>query len=71
MDKNLFSRLDRSPLHLAASEGHLEVCKLILQQVQDKNPMAHDAVTPLHSAAGIGQVEARIEVFEKSSCLKS
>ena len=42
-----------------------------MQVVQDENPMAHDAVTPLHSAAGIGQVEARVEVFEKSSCLES
>jgi ankyrin repeat protein len=44
-------------LHVAASCGHLEVCKLILH---DKNPADYQEWTPLHSAAMSGQVE----VFE-------
>ena len=43
-----------TPLHVAASCGHLEVCKLILQHVQDKNPADYQEWTPLHSAAMSG-----------------
>ena len=65
-DKNPFSDdfgRDQSPLHLAAGCGHLEVCKLILQHVQNKNPKAHNGTTPLHSAAQWGSVSEHLLIF--------
>ena len=78
-NKNPFSYLDwswvrweygakLSPLNLAASCGHLEVCKLILQHVHlkhifilgNKSGPAQKRWSPLHSAAQKGQ----LEVFE-------
>jgi ankyrin repeat protein len=53
---NLGGNVNVSPLHLAASHGHLKVCKLILQHVQNKNPEARNGWTPLHSAAQMGAV---------------
>ena len=33
-----FDPENRSPLHLAASVGNFEVCKLIIRNIQDSNP---------------------------------
>ena len=69
-NKNPFSYLDMelwlpyygrngaklSPLNLAAGCGHLEVCKLILPHIQNKNPEARHGWTPLHTAAEMGPV---------------
>ena len=39
-------------LHEAALSGHLEVCKLIIDQMDDKNPKSGEFLdTPLHNAA--------------------
>ena len=46
-----------TPLHYAAKEGHLDVCRLILERVEDKNPEAIGGWTPLHSAADNGHLE--------------
>ena len=46
-----------TPLHLAAMDGHLEVCRLIIENVQDKNPANWDGKTPLHLATLYGQHE--------------
>ena len=35
------------PLHLAAEEGHLSVCRLIVENVDDRNPKNEDGFTPL------------------------
>ena len=43
-----------TPLHLAAAKGHREVCRLILENVASKNPVAIDGLTPLHLAAERG-----------------
>ena len=45
-----------TPLLRAASKGHLEVCKLIFQNLQDKNPTTIEG-TPLHLAAQEGHLE--------------
>ena len=64
-DKNPLTDLgrDQSPLHFAAGCGHLEVCKLILQHVQNKNPEARNGRTPLHSAAQLGPVSKHLLIF--------
>ena len=38
-------------LHFAASNGHLNVCKYIVNLDEDKNPADKDGRTPLHMAA--------------------
>ena len=64
-NKNPFSDFgwNLSPLHLAAAGGHLEICKLILQHVQNKNPEARNGWTPLHSAAQMGPVSEHLLIF--------
>ena len=37
-DKNPRSEEGKTPLHFAAKAGHLNVCKFIIERVQDKNP---------------------------------
>ena len=45
-----------SPLHFAAYNGHLEVCKLIMDNITDKNPTNMEGETPFHFAAKKGQL---------------
>ena len=41
---------DWTPLHLAAKYGHLDICKLLMKYIEDKNPPNIVYVTPLHMA---------------------
>ena len=43
--------LGMTPFHLAAQEGHFEICQFFLQNVKDKNPKDNAQDTPLHIAA--------------------
>ena len=63
-DKNpgkpsVLNRHGRTPLHWAASNGHFEVCKLIIDGTSNKNPaeIEYDGNTPLHFAATYGHLE--------------
>ena len=40
-----------TPLHEAAGNGHLSLCKFIMENLEDKNPEDSDGFTPLHLAA--------------------
>jgi ankyrin repeat protein len=44
-------------LHLAAEHGHLEVCKLLIGKLENKNPSNVLGWTPLHAAAKNGHGE--------------
>ena len=46
-----------TPLHLAARRGHLEVCKLIIEFIENKNSQNKWNGTPLHEAAGYGHLQ--------------
>ena len=50
-----------TPLHYAAMRGQLEMCKLILEMVDNKNPRTHHAIygkwTPLDWAEENGHFE--------------
>lgn len=40
-----------APLHIAAKEGHLEVCKLLFRKMEIKNPQNDSGKTPLQLAS--------------------
>jgi ankyrin repeat protein len=42
---------------MAADSGHLNICKFIIENVQDKNPADIDGNTPLHFAAISGNLD--------------
>ena len=44
-------------LHLAAKNGHFKICRLIIANVNDKNPGDVNGVTPLHRAVEFGHVD--------------
>ena len=56
-DKNPHNFEGNTPLHLAALGGHLEVCKLIFDYVDEKNPDGGYGNTPLHLAVTRGHVD--------------
>ena len=57
-EKNPTDMMGGTPLHEAADNGHLEIVKLIMGHVKDKNPaMKHYGTTPLHYAAEKGHLE--------------
>ena len=47
----------KTPLHRAAENGHVEVCKIIMDSIADKNPKAGNGRTPLHVASENGHLE--------------
>ena len=49
-DKNPKSIGNSTPLHQAALNGHLDVCELICNNVQNKNPEDDEGKTPLQIA---------------------
>ena len=53
--KNIAKQRGRTPLHEAAGAGHLDVCRLIMDNEQEKNPADNRGWTPLHEAAKRGQ----------------
>ena len=54
-ETSLWSRMS---LHRAVQdEENLEICRLIIENVEEKNPKDHYGVTPLHRAAKEGHLE--------------
>ena len=52
----LFSeKVKHAALHLAVQNGHFEVCKIIVEQIEDKDPVDINGDTPLHIAAKNGR----------------
>ena len=57
-DKNPGNRANgETPLHWATQKGHLDICDLILNNVNDKNPKDYSGITPLHIAAEHGSLQ--------------
>jgi ankyrin repeat protein len=46
----------QTPFHLAAKNGHLEMCRLIIANITDKNPINHDGETPFQLATYHGHM---------------
>ena len=55
--KNPVDENGNTPLHLAAENGHYNICKGILDEVCHKNPKNLSENTPLHMAQKAGHHE--------------
>ena len=51
--KNSRDHLGRTPLHWAAMGGQFEMCRFILENVNDKNPADNNGKTPTDMAQGV------------------
>ena len=62
--RSTFPKSDRPyPFHFAAECGFLEICEMIMENMDEKNPKGDWGVTPLHQAAENGKLEgAQLEV---------
>ena len=47
-NKNPTDNEGTTPLHIAASEGNLELCRIIINNVNDKNPADNEGHKSLH-----------------------
>lgn len=56
-NKNPTNNNGETALHCAVKCGHLDVCQLIIENVEDKNPADHLGFTPLHYAAMLDNLE--------------
>ena len=65
--KNKYCMVKCSPLHIAAECGNLELCRYIIDRIEDKNPKDFIRETPLHWAAEKGHYEVCKLILEKIS----
>ena len=52
----ILGRYEDTLLHAVAERGHSSIFKLILNEVNNKNPKGHFADTPLHFASERGHI---------------
>ena len=55
-DKNPKNKIGATPLHNASSQGHLQICELLMINLKDRHPRDSSGLTPLHLAANNGQL---------------
>ena len=55
-----------TPLHAAAGGGHLLICSMIMEKIQEKIPADKDGYTPLHAAAAKGHLETFKMIMNKA-----
>ena len=68
LQKNLhFQEVNGTAIHMAAINGNLAMCRLILDVVHDKNPGNDTGLTPLHLAAANGHYEICALLIENIS----
>ena len=51
-------------MHFAAQEGHTEICKFLIEIVEDKNPLNNTGLSLLHCAANKGHLETYKLIME-------
>ena len=64
-DKNPSNHKGFTPLHSAATLGHLGVSRLIIKHVKNKNPKAKNGITPL-KIAEMGSYEEICKLIQKA-----
>ena len=52
----------KTPLHLAAEQGYFEICQLLIDNIDDKHPIAANDMTPKDYAKRYGHYEI-VELF--------
>ena len=62
--KNPAAACGFTPLHFAAQEGHTEICKFLIEIVEDKNPLNKTGLSLLHCAANKGRLETYKLIME-------
>ena len=60
-----------TPLHEAAENNHLAICRLIMKSVSDKNPRDADGMTPLHYASQNGHLAVCLYILNNVKDKKS
>ena len=65
MKSEISPRKLRTPLSMAAENGHFEICRMIVERVEDKNPSEYNGWTPLHHAARNGHLEICELIIER------
>ena len=50
----------RLALAIAVRNGYLEIARCLLEQGANRDKASHNGWTPLHNAAGVGQLEIAI-----------
>ena len=69
--RSIFPKSDRPyPFHFAAEFGLLEICEMIMENMDEKNPKDDWGVTPLHRAAENGKLEVCKLIVESLLCDK-
>ena len=63
-NKNPIFNSGGSPLHLAAENGHVELCRMIMDEIEDIFPKTEDKTTPLHLATRGGHTAVKDLILE-------
>ena len=63
-DKNPEDIGGYTPLHSAAENGHVELCRLIMDVIEDIFPKTEDKTTPLHLATRGGHTAVKDLILE-------
>ena len=67
-DKNPGFNSGITPLHYGAKHGHLDVCKYIMENIEEKNPRCSvSGLTPLHYAAYNGHLDVCMYIMENTN----
>ena len=69
LDKNPANKVGSTPLHVAAKEGYVSICKMIMKEKKE-NPKDKEGETPLHGAAENGHLDI-YKLIIKNICGKS
>ena len=59
------NNLGLTPFHIAAFNNRLNLCKVIIEKIRDKNPGCNQGGTPLHGAASMGHLKVCELIMEK------
>ena len=55
---NVLEYNEMLPIDITAKDGHMEICKFLIANIADKNPVSMNGTSALHVAAWFGQLEA-------------
>ena len=69
IDLELRNNMQRTPLHLAAQRGSMEICQILCSFKElDRNAKDVDENTPLHLASKLGHIACVIYLVKDAGC---